>query len=106
MTVRTTSLAKRYGDATAEAGAPAGLIVEAAAAENTMLVDALREMHERITDHQFQFSGRLRDAGAPTSRSWTPLTAALSPEADFTRLDPLVVQALTINHRKIIVTDE
>lgn len=82
------------------------LRVTARATEEAMLVDALRELHAHITDSPLRFSGEVSGSAAPLSRSPTPVEALLSPDADFTRLEALVVQALTVNHEKIIVTDE
>ncbi|MGG7464675.1 hypothetical protein [Plantibacter sp. YIM 135347] len=90
----------------AAAESPEGLRIEATAGDSTMLVDALRELHEHVTERPFRFAGGLSDQGASLSRSRMPLIAMLSPDADFARLEPLVVQALTIDHQMIIVTDD
>lgn len=82
------------------------LRVTARAAEEAMLVDALRELHAHITDYPLRFSGEVSGSETSLSRSPTPVEALLSPDADFTRLEPLVIQALTVNHEKIIVTDD
>lgn len=93
-------------EADAAAESPEGLRIEATAGDSTMLVDALRELHERVIERPFRFAGGLSDQGASLSRSRMPLIARLSPDADFARLEPLVVQALTIDHQMIVVTDD